>query len=433
MRVELYFDFSCPYAYLAQGAVEPVVQAAGATLCWRPMLLGGVFRGLGMADTPMARLPPVKARHNLDDMQRWARRRAVPLRMPAGHPLRTVRALRALLSLAEATWPPVIHAIYRAYWVDGIDISTEDGLRQALARGGVTGDALDRALRADGDEAIKEELRRRTDEALARGVFGAPAFFVDREDGSAPLPFWGQDRLDMVAATLDGWDPDGGRPPRPGPASAVAALPRPPRPGATGRGVDFWYDFSSPFAYLGSTQIERAAADAGATVTWRPMLLGAVFREIGTPNVPLFAVSEPRRRYLGRELAYWASFWGVPFRFNRRFPQNTVTALRLAIQAGPAIAPLSHALYRAMWVDDRDLQDEATLRALVAAQGLDADALLAGAATPAVKQALFESTAAAIAAGVFGAPTTVAKVPGAADQLFWGQDRLELVTDALCA
>ena len=194
--------------------------------------------------------------------------------------------------------------------------------------------------------------------------------------------------------------------------------------------VDFWYDFSSPWTYLASMQIEAVAARAGATLTWRPMLLGAVFKEVGTANVPLLAMSEAKRRYTARDLHDWAAYWKVPFRFATRFPMRTVTALRLALLAGDRIAPLSHALFRALWVDDRDLADDATLRELADAQGFDGAALLARTQEPAVKQQLADSTREAVARGVFGAPTFIVAHPRG-EMLFWGQDRLELVAKAL--
>ncbi|MCZ7679637.1 MAG: DsbA family protein [Sandaracinaceae bacterium] len=80
------------------------------------------------------------------------------------------------------------------------------------------------------------------------------------------------------------------------------------------RTVDVYFDYSSPFAYLGATQIERVAREAGGAVRWRPFLLGALFKAIGTPLVPLDAMSEPKRRYQRLELERWAAHWGCPSR-----------------------------------------------------------------------------------------------------------------------
>jgi 2-hydroxychromene-2-carboxylate isomerase len=194
--------------------------------------------------------------------------------------------------------------------------------------------------------------------------------------------------------------------------------------------LQFWYDFSSPFAYLASTQVEAIAERTGAELTWEPMLLGAVFKQVGTPDVPLAAMPEPKRRYMAKELHYWASLWGVPFRFTSRFPMRTVTALRLVLLAGDAIAPLSHALYRALWVDDRDISDPSVLAALCGGVGLDGHTLLERAQLPDAKQLLIDNTSRAIDAGVFGAPTFIVH-QSAGPLLFWGQDRLPMVERAL--
>jgi 2-hydroxychromene-2-carboxylate isomerase len=197
-RVDFFYDFSCPYAYLAHTEVETLCARAGAELVWKPFLLGGVFKAIGSAGPAM---PPSKARHNLLDMYRWADHIGVPLRMPAGHPNRTVLALRAALSagteLARAS-----KALYRAYWVDALDISDASVVRAALDAVGLDGAAL--LARAELPE-IKDELRTRTDEAIAHGIFGAPTFIVRTAHAPDGDLFWGQDRMMFVGKALGGW------------------------------------------------------------------------------------------------------------------------------------------------------------------------------------------------------------------------------------
>jgi 2-hydroxychromene-2-carboxylate isomerase len=410
MHVDFYFDLSCPYAYLGSEEIEALCTRLGATLRWQPMLLGGVFRSIGAGEGPMATLPPSKKRHVELDARRWAARRGIPLSFPKTHPMRTVRALRVLLGLPEASRPAAIHALYRAYWRDNLDITRDDVIERVLRAAGV--DPAPGLATADSD-AIKDELRRRTDDAVARGVFGAPAIFT------GDVMLWGQDRLHWLEAVAEGWKPDLAPPPRVLPADPAAVAP--PGPGKT---FDFWFDFSSPFAYLGSTQIEAVARAAGATVRWRPLLLGALFKQIGTPDVPLFAMPESKRRYTMGELTRWAHWWDVPFRMATRFPMRTVAALRLVLAADLAPA-LIHRLFRALWVEDADLADDATLRRLTAEVGLD-PGLVDRTQDAAIKQALIDHTAAARDAGVFGVPTCV--VDG---DVYWGQDRLDLVAAAL--
>jgi 2-hydroxychromene-2-carboxylate isomerase len=196
--------------------------------------------------------------------------------------------------------------------------------------------------------------------------------------------------------------------------------------------LDFYFDFSSPFAYLASERVETAAARAGADLRWRPMLLGAVFKALGTPNVPLFALSEARHSMYYKDMFRWAEVWDVPLVFPSRFPMNTVLPLRcfLAVEdaAGTASAvAFAHAVFRAFWAADRDISDPGVLGMLLEDVGVDPTPVLEVATTPGVKEALRTATARAIDAGVFGAPTFVVDER----DLFWGQDRLELVERAL--
>src|SRR5439155_24075542 len=130
----------------------------------------------------------------------------------------------------------------------------------------------------------------------------------------------------------------------------------------------------SPFAYLGMTQLPALAELAGVTPRLQPILLGGLFREIGQVDVPLFAMPPAKTRYMGLEMTRWARWWGVPFSMPRKFPQRTVTAQRLCVLAtGKSQAAgirLANILGHAMWADQRDLEDDATLRGLVADAGL---------------------------------------------------------------
>ena len=140
-------------------------------------------------------------------------------------------------------------------------------------------------------------------------------------------------------------------------------------------------------------------------------------------------MTEAKRRYTTGELDRWARWWGVPLRFPRQFPIRTIAALRLTLLAGERAPALVARLFRAAWVEGRDLADPALLRQLAADVGVD-PAQVDATAQAEVKQALHDATAAAIAAGVFGAPTMMVDDPGG-PLAFWGQDRLDLVADAL--
>ncbi len=226
-----------------------------------------------------------------------------------------------------------------------------------------------------------------------------PAFVVDGQ------LHWGQDRLDAVERALGG----AGLPAD----TSVVETP-----------TDFWFDFSSPFAYLASTRVEQ---ELGPQVRFRPMLLGAIFKAVGTPNVPLHEANASKRAWLEADLARQAQEAGVSLRWPSGFPLRTITALRAVLVLGPDSAEgraFTHALFRACWVDDRDPGDPEVLVSVAESVGLDGTALLAAATEPAAKSALRESTDAALDAGVFGAPTVV--VQGEEPSLYWGNDRLAM-------
>jgi 2-hydroxychromene-2-carboxylate isomerase len=410
-HVDFFYDFACPYAYLAHHRVDAAGARHGATVAWRPFLLGGVFRAIGTPDIPAAHMPEAKARMNLLDMHRWAAFLEVPFRMPETHPNRTVLALRAALASDDPV--RASKALFAAYWAQGLDVSRPEVVRATLDAAGADGAAL---VAKTEDPAVKERLRRMTDEAIAAGVFGAPAFVVTIEDEpgrpDAVELFWGQDRLMLVEEMLAGRAP-------------TAELPAPPA--GAGRTLQFFFDFSSPFAYLAAARAREVAERSGATLVYKPFLLGGLFRAIGTPNVPLFEMPEAKRRHAVADMHRWAARFGVPLRFPSRFPLSTVKPLRLVLALPEAQrAALVDAIFRAYWADDRDISDAAVLAEIATGAGLDGAALAARAADEPLKLALREATEEAARRGVFGAPSFFVD-----DLLFWGQDRLELVEKAL--
>jgi 2-hydroxychromene-2-carboxylate isomerase len=190
------------------------------------------------------------------------------------------------------------------------------------------------------------------------------------------------------------------------------------------RTVRVFFDYSSPWAYLGTERIEAVAARRGAQVAYAPFLLGGLFRAIGTPMVPIAVMPEAKARYVRRDLERFAERWAIPYRFSSRFPLRTVDALRLTLLAPEdRRAPIVHAIMRATWQDDRDPADRAVLADCAARAGLDASLLdrLGDA-----KAALVAATDEAVALGVPGAPTFQV-----GSELFWGQDRLLFVEKAL--
>lgn len=187
--------------------------------------------------------------------------------------------------------------------------------------------------------------------------------------------------------------------------------------------LEFFYDFVSPYSYLASTRVEAVAARTGATLRWRPFLLGGVLK--ATENrAPIEIPAKGRHMWL--DLARWAARLGVPFARPPVFPAPSILALRAALAAEPLgrLVPFSHAVFRAYFVEGRDLSRPEVVAAAAAAAGLDGAALVA--AAPGHKEALARQTQEAIDRGAFGAPAFFV-----GDQLFVGNDRLDFVEEAL--
>lgn len=191
--------------------------------------------------------------------------------------------------------------------------------------------------------------------------------------------------------------------------------------------VEFWFDFGSPTTYLAHTQLPRLAQEAGAALVYRPMLLGGIFKATGNAS----PVTVPAKgRWMMQDLQRWARRWGVPFAFNPHFPINTLTLMRGAVglqRRQPADFPrYLDAVFHAMWVQPRNLGDPAVLAEVLRGTGIDPEAFLALVADPEVKAALVAATDEAVARGAFGAPTVFV-----GDAMFFGQDRLDFVREAL--
>ena len=192
-RLEYFFDFGSPTSYLAWTQLPGLVAETGAELVWRPMLLGGVFKATGNASPVNV---PAKGRWMGSDIARWARRYGVPFRFNPHFPINTLTLMRGATGLqlrAPERFARYCEVVSKAMWEEGANLGDPGVLAATLAAAGFDVEAFT-ALVADPE--VKARLVATTEEAVARGVFGAPTFFV----GEAM--FIGQDRLDFVREAL---------------------------------------------------------------------------------------------------------------------------------------------------------------------------------------------------------------------------------------
>ncbi|MGJ7548942.1 2-hydroxychromene-2-carboxylate isomerase [Pseudomonas alloputida] len=191
--VEFYFDLGSPASYLAWTQLPALCARHGATLVYRPMLLGGVFQATGNASPAMI---PAKGRYMFTDLGRYARRYGVPFGLPPGFPVNTLTLMRGAIGMqlrASSQFETLLAVLFKGLWEQRRNLSDGSALDETLSQAGFDPVAF-HALAADGE--VKAELKRVTEEAVARGVFGAPTCFVDGE------MFFGQDRLGFVEEAL---------------------------------------------------------------------------------------------------------------------------------------------------------------------------------------------------------------------------------------
>ena len=187
--------------------------------------------------------------------------------------------------------------------------------------------------------------------------------------------------------------------------------------------IDFYFDFSSPYGYLASTQIEDIGARHDRDVVWRPFLLGAAFKTTG--QRPL--TEQPLRGpYSLHDFHRSARLLGVPFKMPEPFPFPSLAACRafywLTDSDASEATALAQAVYSAAFGEGKDVRSVAAVAAIASPLGVDTDALAAACDDPAIKDRLRTATDQAMARGVFGSPFFI--VDG---EPFWGHDRLAQV------
>jgi 2-hydroxychromene-2-carboxylate isomerase len=186
---DFFYDLGSPYSYLASTQLAGIEQRTRSKARLLPITLGGLRKATGH-QLP----PPQQLKYMSEDTGRWARQYGVPMQIPKAFPVSTILALRACIAAErEGKGEEAMKALFRVYWTEGEDISREEVVEAALSAAGLPGKAL---ISAAQETEIKNALRRNTDLALARGVFGVPTLFVGERS------FWGNDRLQFAEAEL---------------------------------------------------------------------------------------------------------------------------------------------------------------------------------------------------------------------------------------
>jgi 2-hydroxychromene-2-carboxylate isomerase len=190
-RLEYFFDYVSPFSYLADSQLPAIAERTGAEIVYRPFFLAGVMQAA--KNSPPITVPN-KGKYMFADITRWARRYGVEANPNPHFPVNTLHAMRAAVAaLGDRRFPDFHRAMFRAVWAEGRNLADEEVLRAAVDAAGLDGAKI--VARAK-EQEVKDALRRNGEEAVERGAFGAPTFFVGGE------MFWGNDRLDFVEEAL---------------------------------------------------------------------------------------------------------------------------------------------------------------------------------------------------------------------------------------
>jgi 2-hydroxychromene-2-carboxylate isomerase len=186
-EIEFLFDYGSPFSYLADTQLPALTARAGAKIVYTPILLGGVLKATGNA-SPIT--VPAKGKYMNLELKRWARRYGIAELSNKFFPINTMKLMRGAVASQQLGVFDRYHAtIFPAFWGEGLNLGDDGVLTGVLEAAGLPSAEIIRAIDTD---QVKNLLRLNTDDAVARGMFGAPAFFVGGE------MYWGNDRLDWV-------------------------------------------------------------------------------------------------------------------------------------------------------------------------------------------------------------------------------------------
>lgn len=191
--IEFYFDVGSPYSYVGFHQIQKIADQYQAKIIWKPILLGAVFKATGN-NSPMA--VPAKARYSMLDLKRWSKLWNIPVKMNPNFPINTLNAMRLITAtqlFAPEQFLTVLEGVFKAMFGEPRNLNEWSGLLQVAQDAGLEAEQVEAWLN---DEKVKNELKFLTEEAVNRGVFGAPTWFVNDE------MFWGVDHLHFVESVL---------------------------------------------------------------------------------------------------------------------------------------------------------------------------------------------------------------------------------------
>jgi len=371
-----YYDIVCPYAYMAFMRLNRENIFVKKNIALKPILLGGLFKLMGQESNLNSTLPKYRADYIRKDIMRQAQRWSVPLVFHDRHPVSSLKAMRLLHACEPHVREKLSVLLYQAYWQEQRDIDDDNFISD-----------LSRDFCCAPLEDAKMPLITATAEAFSERVFGVPTLAINNR------LYFGSDRLELIQEELE--------------------LSKPEQAWTPGANLDFYFDFTSPYSYLAYLEVEKAL-EVGVNINFKPVLLGALFKNQGQQGVPMFKAHAHKAAYYLQDMQDWAQARNADFIFNSNFPLKTVNALRVALIEPKTIGPI----FRAAWAENANIGDDHVLENILSDAGFLAQGILAETKAEIIKEKLKDETFKAFSRGVFGVPFF-----GFKNQLVFGQDR----------
>jgi len=200
LKIEFFFDCSSPWTYLAFERIQPLAAEFNAEIIWRPILVGGIFNAVNPGiewTNQKERIPPPKMDYFFKDIADWARATDITIKFPPkGHPVNSVKVMRACLVVEpQGKLIPWARAAFQAYFGEDRDLSSDAVIVDICRKVGIEPEPL---LARIAEQPVKDALRANGDEAMARGAFGSPTMYLDKDD-----MYFGVDRLVLLRAAME--------------------------------------------------------------------------------------------------------------------------------------------------------------------------------------------------------------------------------------
>jgi len=441
------YDIICPYAYLASLQIEHIAKQCHAELEFVPVLLGGIYQANrapqgkdGSASQPMSDAKRKIIERDLLRMA-WRNNVVAPLKgwdvikKKRDHFRRVSLPAMRILSAAEGEdRRHLTHLFYSAFWQDGKDIS-EDTILRKIVMSYYKKETVSDHLMGYSKEA-SNKLREATEKAVLDGAFGVPTFFIQQSLTCQQQLVFGFDRLFLVARLLGRKD-----------IIPLRLTNRPNTKTRLKKKLTFYYDFSSPWAFIANQRLQLLrkkyslpTSKVDIELEYVPILLGALFKQLGTANAPLLGLSPNKQMYNSMDLTYWRECVqelqqrnhdttqqvSAKVQWPNTFPIRTVLPLRCAIQQ----PNLRNLLYQAAWQQNRNIGDIVTLFQVLCTQISESEAsklIRECKENKQIKQILFQNTKRAYENGACGVPSFQVDD----GEIIFGQDRLNVVEDLL--